>query len=86
MGKEMVCPQMKFRVCDSGNKPISKTYVVKMANSLPFKTLSYSDKRDFEKGPIFFKKESPVIRTQEDILRQHAYPCRREEPSNFWGL
>lgn len=62
-----------------------KTISIQVNSPIPFRTLTYDNKRT---SANFYNnlKDLPV-RSQEQILRDSAYPCKIEpQPSNFWGL
>ncbi len=86
LGKKYVPPQVKFMFCDGKNKGMSKVYTINLGNGIPFRSLTWNKRRDWNNGPLFYCNENLPIRTQEDILRQSGYPCRNREPSNFWGM
>ena len=85
MGTKYVPPQIKLRVVDSKGNSLSEIYKINLGNGIPFRSLTWNKKRDWNKGPLFFCSDLPV-RTQEQILRESAYPKTNVEPDNFWGM
>jgi hypothetical protein len=55
---------------------------MQVSNGVPFRGLTYPSKRH---GPLFYDHESPLIRSQEAILRAGGYPEVNIEPDSFWG-
>ena len=60
-----------------------------MGNGIPFRMLTY------QQTPVTVSRDSPnfynggfnlPVRTQEQILRDSAYPDKNTMPKNFWGL
>jgi hypothetical protein len=86
MGTTLIKPQVKILLCDEKKQPISNVYTINLGNSIPFRSLTWSEKRKWSKGPMFFSNPNLPIRTQSQILKDSGYPCTNEEPSNFWGI
>ena len=86
MGTKIVQPQVKLRLVDSKNKALSEIYKINLGNSIPFRSLSWNPERDWNIGPMFYNNPNLPIRTQEQILRDSAYPSTNVQPKNFWGL
>lgn len=87
MGRTLVPPQVKFRFVDSLARPMSKVYTVKLGPSIPYRSLTWTKKRNWNEGPLFFKTNLPCDRNQYTILQESAYPPKGgKEASNFWGL
>ncbi len=55
---------------------------MQLSDGVPFRSLTYPSKRG---GADFYGYESPLIRSQEQILRAGGYPELNVEPENFWG-
>ena len=85
LGKVYVPPQVNIQFIDEKNIPLSKVYPIKLGNGIPFRSLTWSRKRDWNNGPLFYKNDNLPIRTQEQILKDSAFPCTNQEPKNFWG-
>lgn len=82
----LVEPQVSFLICNGSGKAIGDTHVANLGNSIPFRTLTWPKKRDWNKGPLFYCNNNLPVRNQEQILRDSGYPAINKEPSNFWGL
>ncbi len=87
MGKKLNPPQVKFRFCDGQGKIMSKIYTVILGNSIPFRSLNWPKKRNWNIGPLFYEnKDMPVCRTQFQRVIESRYPeDTLKEPANFWG-
>ena len=81
LGTVLVHPHVNFKVCEPGSR--DKVYRINLGESIPFRTLTYPQQR---KSPAFYERNSalPVL-SQEQILRNSAYPKRNHTPGNFWG-
>lgn len=86
MGTKLIEPQVKLRLVDSNNKELSEIYKINLGNHIPFRSLSWNPQRDWNKGPLFYNNPNLPIRTQEQILKDSAYPSTNKQPDNFWGL
>ena len=75
-----------LRFVDDQDKNISKNYVLKLGNGIPFRSLTWNKKMNWNDGPMFYSNPNLPVRNQEEILKQSAYPCTNQEPDNFWGL
>lgn len=79
--------------CESAADGSRRDASVKVGNGVPFRMLTYPTlpTRPRE-GPLFYKPAPTLARSQEQILRDSAYPSYREiaagyaMPDNFWGL
>jgi hypothetical protein len=68
-------------------KPISDIQVINLGESIPYRTLTYANQRNYINGPFFFiNKRMPPVRSQYEILVQSQYPKTMKTPDNFWGL
>ena len=86
MGKTLIPPQLKFVYCDASGKDVGNVHTLNLGNGIPFRTDTWTPKRDWNKGPMFFCNNNLPVRTQYQILLDSAYPSVNQEPSNFWGL
>ncbi len=88
LGSVLVPPQVKIRVCSrSGMKPLSDVQVINLGESIPYRTLTYANQRNYINGPFFYiNKRMPPVRSQYEILVQSQYPKTMKTPDNFWGL
>ena len=85
MGTVYVPPQVKVKVCNDKNIAVSKIQQINLGEGIPFRTLSWSPKRDWNKGPMFYCNNNLPVRTQYQILVDSAYPTVNNVPKNFWG-
>lgn len=85
-GTVVVPPQVNIKFVDENQLDISKVYSIKLGNCVPFRSQSWSKKRNWDDGPMFYSNPNLPVRTQEQILIDSAYPCTNQEPENFWGL
>jgi len=85
MLKVYVPPQVQFVFCDSNGNNIGDTHAVNLGNGIPFRSLTWPQKRDWNVGPLFYCNNNLPVRTQEEILRASGYPAQNKEPDNFWG-
>ena len=87
MGTVYVHPEVQIQVFDKNtNKSVSEIQHINLGEGIPFRTLTYPYQRDWNKGPEFYKNQNiKAIRSQEQILRDSAYPNTNTMPKNFWG-
>jgi hypothetical protein len=87
LGKTLVRPHVKFLFRDSQGNMIGNIISVKIGQGIPYRSLTWPEKRNWNIGPLFFcGRESLPIRTQAQILADSGYPCVNREAPNFWGL
>jgi len=88
MGKKLNPPSVKFRFCDSNGTSMSKVYTIELGHSIPYRSLNFPKKRDWNIGPLFYQnKDMPECRNQFQILMESQYPGKGgKEASNFWGM
>jgi len=85
MQKVYVGPQVQFVFCDSAGRNLSDVHIAKLGNGIPFRTLTWPMKRDWNNGPLWYCNNNLPVRNQEQILRDSGYPAVNKEPANFWG-
>ncbi len=87
LGKDLVPPQVKIRVClRDSNAIVSDVQIINLGENIPFRTLSYPNQRNYLNGPFFYdNRKMPVVRSQYEILLSSAYPHKNVTPPNFWG-
>ena len=87
LGSVYVQPVCHIKICN--DKVEQKIHTIELGHGIPFRMLTYPQ------TPITISRESPKfyeggfempIRTQEQILRDSAYPTNNKMPKNFWGL
>jgi len=86
MGKTYVGPEVNICLVDSSGNEISPIHKMPLGNGIPFRTLTFPPQRNWANGPMFYCNDNLPYRTQEQILRDSAYPSINEVPPNFWGL
>lgn len=61
---------------------------VKLSDGIPYRMLTYPMQYTMaRKDPMFYSHGWKLpVRTQEDILRDSAYPSKNKMYPNFWGL
>jgi hypothetical protein len=85
MGALYVDPEVKIQVVDKNEKGISKIQSIKVANGIPFRTLTWPVQRDWNNGPMFYYNPHLTVRSQYQILLDSAYNPNEPVPNNFWG-
>lgn len=87
MGTILNPPQIKIRVCSkNGMNPLSDVQTIHLGNSIPYRTLTYANQRNYINGPFFYDNTSmPPVRSQYQILMDSKYPNVNKIPANFWG-
>jgi hypothetical protein len=87
LGTTYVPPHINFEVCD-GNKKHS--YAVQLGEGIPYRTLTFAPPPGTRPmtGPMFYEKQNPNqadLRTQEQILRDSAFPKENKYAADYWG-
>ena len=87
MGATFVPPSVYIRY--NNGESIDQIFAIQVARPVPFRSLNYPAQREQE-GALFyrdrqFSDKKYSIRTQEQILRDSAYPEHESVPDNFWG-
>lgn len=88
LGTKYIEPHVIIRVLLK-NGLVSQPIFLKLNNGFPYKTLTYSPPPNTwpRNSPLFYYgKDDLPIRSQEQILRDSAYPKENKYPDNFWGL
>lgn len=87
MGTILNPPCVKYKFCDTNGKSMSKIYTIIIGKTIPYRSLNFPKKRDWNEGPLFYQnKDMPTCRNQFQILMDSKYPGKNgEEASNFWG-
>ena len=89
LGTEYVNPRLYIKSCNSDHYE-----VINLGLCIPYRYLSHPSidhypsvtKKIFKPSSSLFYTNSLPQRSQEQILRDSAYPCKRDIPTNFWGL
>jgi hypothetical protein len=83
-GTKLISPSVHYRIWNK-NKPLSKINILKIGNSIPYRTINLPSQRNWSNGPLFYETNNK-IRTQEQILLDSAYPFKSmKESDNYWG-
>jgi hypothetical protein len=86
MGTVYIEPHVKLTIVDKDNNTIGETKSVNLGQGIPFRTLTWPVQRDWNKGPLFYKTNNDIVRSQYQILLDSAYPSKNITPQNFWGM
>ena len=85
MGSKYIPPQIKIKVCNNANIAVSKIQQINLSDGIPFRTLTWTSKKNPDDGCMFYCNNNLPVRTQYDILLASAYPTVNKVPKNFWG-
>jgi hypothetical protein len=87
LGSRYIPPSVFVKVCEEGrDTPIQS---ILLGNGIPFRSIDHPRER-YQKGAMFYDgRDQLPHRSQEQILRDSAYPELKDGaynvPSNFWG-
>jgi hypothetical protein len=86
LGTLYVPPQVNIKICQSGMD--DKYSTIQLGEGIPYRTLTYPapPSKKPRISPLFYHEPKDLIRSQEQILRESAYPSTNTMPDNFWGL
>lgn len=87
LGTVFVSPHVQLQPVIEGRP--AKVEVVKLGQGVPFRLLSYPPIPSTAPrcSPAFYgNRDTLPVRTQEQVLRDSAYPKTNQMPANFWGL
>jgi hypothetical protein len=85
LGTTYVPPHINFEICEGSNK---KSFAVQIGDGIPYRTLTYAPPPNGKPrtDPLFYQKnDDPDFRTQEQILRDSAFPKDNKYAPDFWG-
>ena len=85
LGTTYVPPHINFEICDGSKK---KSFAVQIGEGIPYRTLTYAPPPGGRPrtDPLFYQQEDKVdFRTQEEILRDSAFPKENKYAPDFWG-
>lgn len=85
LGSLYVPPHFHIKVFDTDSS--SRYTTVKINDGIPFRTLTHPapPTQHPRNGAMFYHTPEQEIRSQEQILRDNAYPSEYKMPDNFWG-
>ena len=87
LGTLYVQPHVRVQVISNGQANSVET--IKVAEGVPFRLLTYPPVPQTAPrcSPQFYDNRDILpVRTQEQIIRDSAYPTTNAMPANFWGL
>jgi hypothetical protein len=85
MGTLYVPPQVTLVLINDMNVEISKIQKTNLGNGVPFRTLTWSTKRNWNNGSMFYDNNNLPVIDQYDILKNSKFPVVNIVPDNFWG-
>ena len=90
LGTLYIPPHVNMKLCLAGRKnedPVNQKVSVFVDEGIPFRTLTYPapPSKKPRTSPLFYCEPRHGVRTQEQILRDSAYPSKNVMPDNFWG-
>ena len=87
LGTVYIQPHVYVQV--NSKNTVGKPILVRVGEGTPFRLLTYPPVPSTAPrcSPSFYASGTTLpVRTQEQILRDSAYPSTNEMPANFWGL
>jgi hypothetical protein len=90
LGSLYIPPHIHLKLCEPGFD--TKLHSIKLGEGIPYRTLNHPapPSLNFRVSPLFYDNRNLPVRTQEQILRDSAYPVYDtippKIPDNFWGL
>lgn len=86
LGSLYIEPHVNIKLC--GTKKDYPFSSLRIDGGMPFRTLTYPapPSKKPRTSPFFYYNPDLPVRTQEQVLRDSAYPCEHKMPDNFWGL
>jgi len=84
LGTTYVPPHVNIEICDGLKK---KSFAVQIGEGIPYRTLTYPTLKAVSRSdPSFYQKvRTPEFRSQEEILRESAFPEENKYAPDFWG-
>ena len=87
LGSQYVEPCVHIKVC--GDKEEGKIHTINLSRGIPYRSttnVTAPSIQNLRTSPMFYTgRDKLPTRTQEQILRDSAYPDLNVMPSNFWG-
>ena len=85
LGTNYVKPHVNIRVCGGSND----VFKIQLGDGIPYRSLTWAKagQNTMErKNPLFYggRDDMPVV-SQEQLLRNSAFPCDNKIALNFWG-
>jgi hypothetical protein len=84
LGTTYVPPHVNIEICDG---TIKKSFAVQIGEGIPYRTLTYPTLKSVSRSdPLFYQKvRKPEFRSQEEILRESAFPEENKYAPDYWG-
>lgn len=91
LGSLHIPPHVNLKLCVAGkpeNDSNNTTTTIVIDDGIPYRTLTYPapPSKKPRISSMFYCEPWNGVRTQEQILRQSAYPATNTMPDNFWGM
>lgn len=87
LGTLYVPPFVYLKVCEQGHEDVYHS--IQIDGGIPYRTLTYPAPPSMKprNSPLFYHEpeQKKIVRSQEQILRESAYPDTNVMPDNFWG-
>jgi len=87
LGTLYVPPFVYLKVCDSEQEDTYQS--IQIDGGIPYRMLTYPapPSKKPRTSPLFYHEpeQKTLVRSQEQILRESAYPATNAMPDNFWG-
>lgn len=85
LGSLYIPPHVNIKVCEPG--AADKHHVVELGQGVPYRSLTYPDFGNKPRiGSMFYCQPNLPVRSQEQILKDSAYPSEHVMNDDFWGL
>ena len=90
LGSLYIPPHIHLKLCEPGFE--NKIHSIKLGEGVPYRTLTHPapPSLNFRVSPLFYNNPNLPVRSQEQIIRDSAYPVYDtipdKIPDNFWGL
>lgn len=85
LGSLYIPPHVHIKVCDGDE---DKHHVIELGEGVPYRTLTYPSPPGNKPrlSAMFYCNPNLPVRSQEQILRDSAYPSGHKMADDFWGL
>lgn len=87
MGTQYVSPSVFVKVCEDGGD--NRIHKIALGTGIPYRSLDHPAGRYEHQQMFYHGRDALPHRTQEQILRDSAYPTTTDgtyrTPANFWG-
>jgi hypothetical protein len=89
LGTVYISPHVNIRICENNDTNSGSVDKIELGDGIPFRSLTYPPQPvSWPRYDVHFYsgREDLPIRSQEQVLRDSAYPRSNKYPKNFWGL